>query len=50
VQPPTHKGFGSTLLASAIASDFAPRLSYPASGFTYELETPLDQIAPRALQ
>jgi two-component sensor histidine kinase len=50
VKTPTHKGFGSTLLASAIASDFTPRLCYPPSGFTYELETPLDQIAPRALQ
>jgi two-component sensor histidine kinase len=50
VKRPTHKGFGTTLLESAIASDLKPRLSYPASGFTYELETPLDHIAPSALQ
>src|ERR1700730_10725255 len=39
VTTPTQKGFGSTLLESAIASDFTPRLSNPPSGFAYELET-----------
>jgi two-component sensor histidine kinase len=41
--PPTHKGFGSALLESAITSDLSikPRLTYEPGGFIYELDAPL---------
>jgi two-component sensor histidine kinase len=47
VIPPSRKGFGSTLLEGAIASDQAikPRLSFNPNGFVYELGAPLRVIA-----
>jgi two-component sensor histidine kinase len=44
VVPPSRKGFGSTLLETAITSDLSikPRLSFEAEGFVYEL----DGLAP----
>jgi two-component sensor histidine kinase len=47
VIPPSRKGFGSTLLEGAIASDLAlkPRLSFNPDGFLYELDAPLHVIA-----
>jgi two-component sensor histidine kinase len=46
VQPPSRKGFGSTLLETAITSDLSiePHLSFEADGFVYELEAPLGAI------
>jgi two-component sensor histidine kinase len=46
VTAPAKKGFGSTLLESAIRDDAsaAPRLLFDADGFKYELDVPLAAI------
>jgi two-component sensor histidine kinase len=46
VAPPTRKGFGSTLLETAITADLKikPRLSFEAGGFVYELDVPLRAV------
>jgi two-component sensor histidine kinase len=46
VTAPAKKGFGSTLLESAIRDDAsaAPRLLFDANGFKYELDVPLAAI------
>lgn len=47
LESPSRKGFGSTLLETAITSDLSikPRLSFEPGGFVYELEAPLGAIA-----
>jgi two-component sensor histidine kinase len=46
VKPPLKKGFGTTLLEGAIATEsgMRPRLSFLASGFVYEIDAPLSTI------
>jgi two-component sensor histidine kinase len=46
VLPPTRKGFGSTLLETAITADLMikPRLSFEPGGFVYELDVPLHSV------
>jgi two-component sensor histidine kinase len=43
VEPPTRKGFGSTLLEGAIPQSTS-RLLFEPSGFIFELEVPLAQV------
>jgi two-component system CheB/CheR fusion protein len=48
VTPPTRKGFGTTLLNSAIGgADAAPQIEYNSKGVHYTLEAPLLAIAMR---
>jgi two-component sensor histidine kinase len=46
VKPPLRKGFGTTLLEGAIATErgVRPTLSFLASGFVYEMDAPLSAI------
>jgi two-component sensor histidine kinase len=49
VEPPTRKGFGSSLLESAIAVESVhPRLSFSPDGFRYEIDAPLSAIGTKA--
>ena len=43
VEPPTNKGFGSSLLETALpaGSNVKPRLAFERDGFVYEIEVPL---------
>jgi two-component sensor histidine kinase len=49
VKPPNRSGFGSTLLKAAIPSNVKPRLVFAPDGFIYELDVPLEAIAPSSL-
>lgn len=46
VEPPSRKGFGSSLLEAALPADLSvtPRLSFEPSGFVYEIEAPLSTV------
>jgi two-component sensor histidine kinase len=50
VEPPLRKGFGTTLLEGAIATESGvrPTLSFLASGFVYEIDAPLSAIVEPA--
>ena len=46
VEPPSRKGFGSSLLEAALPADLSvkPRLSFEPGGFAYEIEAPLSTV------
>jgi two-component system CheB/CheR fusion protein len=46
IVPPTHQGFGSTLLEKAAAQDFGarPKISFAPTGLTYEIDAPLSLV------
>ena len=47
VAPPTHQGFGRTLLEKAAAQDFGaqPKIGFAPEGFSYEIDAPLSVVA-----
>ena len=47
VVPPTHKGFGQTVIEDLVeaAVDGTTEIDYPASGFTWKLQAPIESIA-----
>ena len=46
VAPPTHEGFGTTLLKNAFSGgEIAPRIEYAPAGFSYTLEAALSAVA-----
>jgi two-component sensor histidine kinase len=48
VTAPGRKGFGTTLLESAVTDPaMKPRLTFGRAGFVYELEAPLAAIQPQ---
>lgn len=51
VVPPTRKGFGSRVIASALGSEVrgASRIDYPASGVRWSLNAPLGDLGPAAI-
>jgi len=50
VKPPARRGFGTTLLAGAVAAESGvrPTLSFCPSGFVYEIDAPLSTIVEPA--
>ncbi|MGH6678218.1 MAG: PAS domain-containing protein [Bradyrhizobium sp.] len=50
VAPPSHRGFGVTLLEKAAAHEFGapPKIKYEPKGLRYEIDTPLSAVAARA--
>ena len=50
VKPPTRKGFGTTLLEGAVATESGvrPTLSFCPSGFVYEIDAPLYSVVEPA--
>jgi len=47
VTPPSHQGFGRTLIEKAAAHEFGapPRINYAPEGLSYEIEAPLSAVA-----
>jgi two-component sensor histidine kinase len=50
VKPPARKGFGTTLLEGAVATESGvrPTLSFCPSGFVYEIDAPLYSVVEPA--